>query len=62
MDEGQEVRAGSQRRLEERMRHWNEPLDAEQIAWLQEQFELAKQKIESVWGGQPQPWKQNRRE
>jgi hypothetical protein len=44
------------------MRHWNEPLDAEQIAWLQEQFELAKQKIESVWGGQPQPWKQNRRE
>ena len=38
-------------------RHWNEPLDAEQIAWLQEQFELARQRIE---GEQEKPWKQNR--
>jgi hypothetical protein len=42
------------------MTHWiHEPLNAEQIAWLQEQFEIARQKIESVWGGQPQPWKLN---
>lgn len=44
------------------MRDWQEPLDAEQIAWLQEQFELARERIEGVWGGQPQPWKLNRRE
>jgi hypothetical protein len=41
---------------------WDKPLNEEQIAWLQEQFEIAKQRIENVWGGQPQPWKQNRRD
>lgn len=30
------------------MSGWNEPLDPDQIAWLQEQFELARQKIEGV--------------
>ena len=41
---------------------WDKPLNEEQIAWLQEQFELAKQRIENVWGGQPQPWRQTRRD
>jgi hypothetical protein len=44
------------------MREWQKPLGDEQIAWLIVQFDLARKKIESVWGGQPQPWKQNRRE
>lgn len=41
------------------MRNWNDPLGPEEIALLQEQFELARQRIE---GEQEKPWKQNRHE
>jgi hypothetical protein len=41
------------------MRQWQQPLSEEQIAWLQEQFEIARRKIEETWGARDRPWKRN---
>jgi hypothetical protein len=38
------------------VREWQKPLDEAKIAWLQEQFALAKVKIEAVWGVHTPPW------
>jgi hypothetical protein len=44
------------------MRKWQQPLNDEQIKWLQEQFEIARIRIEKNWGGGLPPWVQNRRD
>lgn len=39
------------------MREWQKPLDDAKIAWLVEQFAIAKAKIENVWGPRYKPWR-----
>lgn len=41
---------------------WSKPLSEEKIAWLVEQFAIAKDRIDRLWGPfQPKPWQANRR-
>lgn len=42
------------------MREWQKPLSEEKIAWLIEQFELARKRIEDVWPTYVPPWRRNR--
>lgn len=42
------------------MREWQQPLTAEKIAWLQEQFEKYRIKIEAMWGSPGKPWREVR--
>lgn len=44
------------------MREWQKPLSEEKIAWLVEQFAIAKLKIEEVWGPHYRPWRAVRAE
>lgn len=39
------------------MREWQQPLSEEKIAWLQEQFEKYRIKIEAMWGSPGKPWR-----
>lgn len=41
---------------------WQQPLSGEKIDWLVEQFALAKERIDRIWGPRsPSPWQANRR-
>jgi hypothetical protein len=44
------------------MRQWQQPLSEEKIAMLQEQFELARIRIEAIWGSPGRPWAEVRAE
>lgn len=44
------------------MRDWQKPLNEDQIAWLVEQFAIAKLKVETIWGTETRPWRVVREE